>query len=120
MAGSYPCGTPKVAACLADPNVRNLIRRMSNPTRMLSVTEAAGDFAEVVDRALYRDETTVLVKNGAPVAQVAPLAPNGISASELARRWALLPRLSPDDADAFARDVEAARAELPAPVDPWA
>jgi len=93
---------------------------MSNPTRTLSVTDAARHFADVVNRAFYRHETTVLVKNGVPVAHVAPLAPTGISARELAHRWPLLPRLSPVDAAAFADDVATARAALPAPADPWA
>jgi prevent-host-death family protein len=93
---------------------------MSHPTRSLSVTEAARRFADVVNRAFYRHETTVLLKNGAPVAYVAPLAPTGIPARELAHRWPLLPRLTPVDADAFAHDVAAARAQVPPPADPWA
>lgn len=93
---------------------------MSNPTRTLSVTEAARRFADVVSRAFYRHETTVLVKNGVPVAFIAPMAPTGIPAAELAHRWPLLPRLTPAEANAFAGDVAAARAELPPPADPWA
>jgi len=93
---------------------------MSGPTRTLSVTEAARRFADVVNRAFYRHETTVLLKNGQPVAYVAPMAPTGISAQELAHRWPLLPRLAPGDATSFADDVAAARAELSAPADPWA
>lgn len=87
---------------------------------MLSVTEAARRFADVVNRAFYRHETTVLVKNGLPVAYVAPMAPTGIPARELAHRWPLLPRLSPDAAAAFADDVAAVRAAVPPPADPWA
>ena len=94
---------------------------MSSPTRTLSVTEAARRFADVVNRAFYRHETTVLLKNGAPVAYIAPMAPTGIPARELAYRWPLLPRLAPADAEAFAADVAAARAALrPPPADPWA
>jgi prevent-host-death family protein len=96
---------------------------MSHSTRSLSVTEAARRFADVVNRAFYRHETTVVLKNGAPVAYVAPLAPTGIPARELAHRWPLLPllpRLARADADAFARDGAAARAEVPPPADPWA
>jgi antitoxin (DNA-binding transcriptional repressor) of toxin-antitoxin stability system len=92
---------------------------MSGPTRSLSVTDAARRFADVVNRAFYRHETTVLLKNGVPVAFVAPMAPSGIPAAELAHRWALLPRLTPSDAAAFGEDIGAARAELQAPADPW-
>jgi prevent-host-death family protein len=93
---------------------------MSSPTRTLSVTEAARRFADVVNRAFYRHETTVLVKNGAPVAFVAPMAPTGIPARELAHRWPLLPHLEPADAEAFAHDLTEARATIHAPTDPWA
>jgi antitoxin (DNA-binding transcriptional repressor) of toxin-antitoxin stability system len=92
---------------------------MSTPTRTLSVTDAARRFADVVNRAFYRHETTVLLKNGVPVAFVAPMAPSGIPAAELAHRWALLPRLSPSEASAFGEEIGAARAELPAPAEPW-
>lgn len=93
---------------------------MSGPTRTLSVTEAARRFADVVNRAFYRHETTVLEKNGVPVAYVAPMAPSGIPARELAHRWPLLPRLSRADADAFAADVASARVGTGPPADPWA
>ncbi|HEY0780599.1 MAG TPA: hypothetical protein VGD56_21765, partial [Gemmatirosa sp.] len=99
--------------------LQNHILRMSNPTRTLSVTEAARRFADVVNRAFYRHETTVLEKNGVPVAYVAPMDPAGISARELAHRWPLLPRLSAVDADAFAEDLAAARAGVALPADPW-
>lgn len=92
---------------------------MSKPVRTVSVTDGARRFADLVNRAFYRHETTVLLKNGVPVAHIAPVAPAGIPANELATRWPLLPRLSQSDAEAFAREVEAARAALPAPAAPW-
>ena len=93
---------------------------MWNLTRTLSVTDAARSFADVVNRAFYKHETTLLVKNGVAVAYVVPIAPLGITARELARHWALLPRLSPAEADAFAVDLESARSSLHVPADPWA
>lgn len=92
---------------------------MSNPTRTLTVTEAARRFADVVSRAFYRHETTVLVKNGVAVAYVAPMTPAGIPAGELAHRWHLLPRLSPADAESFAQDLVAVRSAVEGPADPW-
>ncbi len=92
---------------------------MSKPTRTLSVTDAARRFADVVNRAFYRHETTVLLKNGVPVAFVAPMAPTGIPAGELAHRWEMLPRLTGSDAAVFAEDIAKARADLAPPSDPW-
>ena len=83
------------------------------------MTDAARRYAAVVHRAFYRHETTVLLKNGVPVAFVAPMAPTGIPAAELAHRWALLPRLAPSDATGFGDDIAAARADLAPPADPW-
>jgi hypothetical protein len=92
---------------------------MSNPTRILSVTDAARRFADVVNRAFYRHETTVLVKNGVAVAYVAPMAPTGIPAGELAHRWPLMPHLSALDAVSFGADLAAAREGLAPPADKW-
>ena len=38
----------------------------------ISVTEAARNFAECVNRAHYQDVTFILLKNGEPVARYAP------------------------------------------------
>jgi hypothetical protein len=54
------------------------------------------------------------------MAYVAPMAPTGIPAGELAHRWPLLPRLSTADAEAFAEDLAASRAGTVLPADPWA
>lgn len=92
---------------------------MSRQIRSISVTEAARNIADVVNRAFYRNETTILLKNGVAVAHVAPVSPTGIPASELATRWSMMPHLTPNDAENFARDIASARADLPAPVDQW-
>lgn len=92
---------------------------MSSPTRSLSVMDAARPFADVVNRAFYCHERTVVLKNGVPVAFVAPMAPSGIPAGELAHRWVLVPRLAPSDATGFANDISAARAAVTPPSDPW-
>lgn len=54
----------------------------------------------------------------------APASPEtttrALTAAELAARWAGLPRLDAAEADAFLRDIAAARAALPDPRPPWA
>ncbi len=96
-----------------------MILRMTPKARRISVTEAARNFADLVNRAYYRQETTVLLKNGEPVARIAPVAPTGVPAREFLERWRQRPRLSPEEADAWARDIEAGRAALPPLRDPW-
>jgi antitoxin (DNA-binding transcriptional repressor) of toxin-antitoxin stability system len=88
-------------------------------TRRVSVTEAARHFADLVNRAFYRQETTVLIKNGVPVAHIAPVTPTGAPASEALARWKLAPRLGRLEAEAMSRDIESARAALPPLRNPW-
>ena len=47
-----------------------------------------------------------------------PVTPRRLTAAELAEHWPALPRLTTDEARAFADDLSAARGELPAP-DAW-
>ena len=42
-----------------------------------------------------------------------------VSAKELAARWRSIPRLSPDETESFARDLDAGRNALPPIRSPW-
>lgn len=86
---------------------------MTHKFRRVSVTEAARNFADLVNRAFYRQETTVLLKNGVPMAHIAPASPVGASARESLARWKLAPRLDRRDADAMQKAIDAGRAALP-------
>jgi antitoxin (DNA-binding transcriptional repressor) of toxin-antitoxin stability system len=50
----------------------------------ISVTEAARNFADCVNRAHYQDVTFVLLKNGAPVAELAPIVDRVCTGRDLA------------------------------------
>lgn len=85
----------------------------------LTATEAARGFADVLNRVAYRRESFVIVRGQRPVAELRPV-PMGTRLAALPALLAALPRL--DDADDFAADLDAARAELAdqEPADPWA
>lgn len=85
----------------------------------LTATEVARGFADVLNRVAYRRESFVIVRGQRPVAELRPV-PASTRLADLPALLASLPRL--DDADAFAADLEAARAQLAAeePTDPWA
>lgn len=87
---------------------------------MPSVTEVARNFAEYVDRVAFRGESFVLVRRGRPVAELRPVAA-GRRLGDLAGLLASLPTLTRKEADEFATDVEAGRAEMNAATvrDPW-
>lgn len=62
--------------------------------------------------------TRYLVPDSAPTPR--PSAEQlGPTASSLAERWPSLPHLAPEDAAAFAADVECAVNDLPPAVPPW-
>lgn len=88
--------------------------------RNISVTDAARNFAEYLNRVAYRGESFVLMRGRKPVAQLSPV-PTGVKVRDLPDFFASLPRLTPEEAESFAADIERARSELAAiPVrDPW-
>jgi len=86
----------------------------------ISVTEALRNFSDYINRVAYRGERFVLVRGGKPVAELTPV-PSGTRLGDLPSLMASLPRLSADDAEAFAEDLARAREEAGAssPRDPW-
>ena len=87
----------------------------------LTATEVARRFADVLNRVAYRRESFVVVRGKRPIAELRPL-PVGTRLADVPAVLAALPRLEPAEADAFAADLDAARAELASleATDPWA
>ena len=88
------------------------------PKTVISVTEAARNFADCVNRAHYQNVTFVLLKNGAPFARLVPDSEKVCLARDLAQVL-VEARLSNDEARAWRRDVQGARRTLKPPVDRW-
>ena len=84
----------------------------------ISVTEAARNFADCVNRAHYQNVTFVLLKNGAPVAQLSPDSEKVCTGRELAEALAG-GELSPSEAKAWRWDLRSARKALKTPADKW-
>ncbi|HET6361356.1 MAG TPA: hypothetical protein VFH11_04800 [Gemmatimonadota bacterium] len=81
------------------------------PATSISVTDFVRDFSRYIHRVAFGRERFVLLKGGRPVAEVSP-PPLGRQLRELPQMMADLPHLSPEDAAAFAVDIETARAQL--------
>lgn len=79
----------------------------------IPVAEVARDFLRVLAQVESRREPATLLRDGQPVARLVPLPRSAATCAELAERWESLPKLPPDEAEAFARDLEHARATLP-------
>lgn len=86
--------------------------------RTISVTEAARNFADCVNRAHYQDVTFVLLRNGSPVARLEPPREKVCVGRELAAALAEV-ELSDDEARAWYRDLLTARKTLKAPTHRW-
>ena len=84
----------------------------------ISVTEAARNFADCVNRAHYQDVTFVLLKNGSPVARLVPDSEKVCAGRDLAEALArtVLPE---NEAAAWHRDLHTARKTLKTPADKW-
>ena len=85
---------------------------------VISVTEAARNFAECVNRVRYQNMTFVLLKNGLPVARLVPEKRKPGSMRELAAALREFD-LSPEEARAWRRDLRAAHRILKPPIDKW-
>jgi prevent-host-death family protein len=88
----------------------------------ISVTEAARNFADCINRARYQGTTFVLHKNGVPVARIVPEERKPSKGREiaLALREALKDvHLSKEEAADFLSDVQEARKGLIPAVDKW-
>jgi antitoxin (DNA-binding transcriptional repressor) of toxin-antitoxin stability system len=84
----------------------------------ITVTEAARNFAECVNRAHYQGTSFVLLKNGKPVARLEPAREKRCTGPDLAKALARV-ELSPEEARSWYQDLQKARKNLKAPVDPW-
>jgi antitoxin (DNA-binding transcriptional repressor) of toxin-antitoxin stability system len=84
----------------------------------ISVTDAARNFADCLNRAHYQNVTFVLLKNGAPYARLVPDGQKICTGRELAQALTTsdLPK---DEAKAWRVDIMAARKKLKAPKNRW-
>jgi antitoxin (DNA-binding transcriptional repressor) of toxin-antitoxin stability system len=84
----------------------------------ISVTEAARNFADCVNRAHYQNTTFVLLKNGLPVARLTPDSEKVCTGRDLAAALAKA-GLSKEEAVGWRRDLQTARKNPKAPADKW-
>lgn len=87
-------------------------------TSTITVTEAARNFADCVNRAHYQNVTFVLLKNGAPVARLVPDAEKVCLGRDLAEALAGT-ELTQEEASAWRRDLREGRKMLRAPERRW-
>ena len=84
----------------------------------ISVTEAARNFADCVNRAHYQNITFVLIKNGKPFARLGPEPEKICLGRDLAKILAEI-NLPDEEAVTWGRDLKTARKALKTPPDRW-
>jgi antitoxin (DNA-binding transcriptional repressor) of toxin-antitoxin stability system len=89
-------------------------------TRTIPIDEFPARAREHLSRVVEGAETIVLVDNNRPVAEIRPM-PKPRTPQTLAEIFESLPHLTPEEAEAFGRDVEESRRWLnQVPLrDPW-
>lgn len=86
--------------------------------KIISVTDAARNFADCVNRTRYQNVTFVLVKNGTTVARLTPSDEKVCTGRDLAGALEGM-ELAEDEAAAWRRDLKTARKALKKPADRW-
>lgn len=86
--------------------------------KAISVTDAARNFADCVNRAHYQNVTFVLLKNGQPFARLGPDFEKICRGRDLADALAQT-TLTATEAKAWQEDLQTARKTLKTPADKW-
>ena len=74
----------------------------------INVTQAARHLSELLKRDAYQGTSFELTRGGRRIARLLPSGPpNDVRVSDLNALFDRLPRLDPDDIDAFETDVDA-------------
>jgi antitoxin (DNA-binding transcriptional repressor) of toxin-antitoxin stability system len=84
----------------------------------ITVTEAARNFADCVNRAHYQNQSFVLLKNGKPVARLIPETEKVCTGKDLAEALEHV-ELTPEDARQWHKDIVAARKALKPQGNKW-
>jgi hypothetical protein len=84
----------------------------------ITVTEAARNFADCVNRAHYQNMAFVLLKNGKPFARLEPDTEKRCTGRDLAEALARAELTAPEARD-WHRDLRTARKTVKTPTDKW-
>lgn len=86
--------------------------------KSISVTEAARNFADCINRAHYQGTTFILHKNGVPVARIVPESKKPRTGRAIAEALSNV-RLSEEESAEWLRDLDEARKNLIPQKDKW-
>lgn len=85
----------------------------------ISVDAAAKDLSGLLDLLERKRTSAMLLREGKLVATLSPMPRAARTCAELAERWTQLEKLTPDEANSFADDLDHARLNLPPTKPAW-
>jgi hypothetical protein len=85
----------------------------------ISVDAAAKDLSGLLDLLERKRTSAMLLREGKLVATLSPMPSAARTCAELAERWPQLEKLTPDEANSFADDLDHARLNLPSIKPAW-
>ena len=85
----------------------------------ISVTEAARNFSDILNRAQYHGESFEVTRGNEVVVKIEPVKPKRLTVGEFREIWKNLPPLDPEDAAAWEEDQKLIRASAPAAPYKW-
>lgn len=86
----------------------------------INVTQAARNLSELLNRVAYQGVSFELTRGGKRLARLVPSGPpTEVKVADLNGLFDRLPRLEPDDIEAFLLDIAETDAALTTDLDPW-
>jgi prevent-host-death family protein len=80
----------------------------------ITATEAARNFSDILNRAQYKGERFEVTRGGTVVARIVPGEAKRLTVGEFRELWKSWPRLDPEDAAQFEKELAEIRASAPA------
>ena len=85
----------------------------------ITATEASRNFSDILNRAQYRGESFEVTRAGEVVARIEPVRRKRMTVGEFRELWKTWPRLDPEDAAQFEKDLADIRASAPSAPYKW-
>ncbi len=86
----------------------------------LSATEAARRFSDLLNRVRYQGASFEIARGNEVVARIVPAAPpRTVKVADLDELFEQLPRLDPEDAERFEKDLRSIRRDASLPESKW-
>lgn len=84
---------------------------------LITVTEVARNFSDIINRVQYQSRTYLLTRGGQTVAQLSAVNPETLTFDALVRLWKARPRIDPADAALWESELATAKAEITSPLE---